>query len=204
MLTQALGAATDGFKENSRVLSLLEDKAQKAAGLAGVFLAAAFSFLRKDALTALADFTGWWGLSALALAVALMLSCVFASGQVLRARQMITPPPADGIYERCMHRLSVVGGPNDAQRENHLRDQARAWIAALAVQQNAITFKSLWLVRTQRLLVIGMCAVVALLTVSIFVYGLRSSRPRANPSPQIYFKEISHGLLTLPQLPRSI
>ena len=44
MLSQAMTASTEMYKENSRILSLLDDKAQKTAGLAGVFFAAAFAF----------------------------------------------------------------------------------------------------------------------------------------------------------------
>ena len=47
MLSQALTTSTDMYKENSCILALIEDKAQKAATIAGVFLAAALAFLEK-------------------------------------------------------------------------------------------------------------------------------------------------------------
>src|SRR5438270_1551054 len=46
MLEQALTLSSETFKENNRVINVIEDKAQKAAGLAGIFLAAGLSFLR--------------------------------------------------------------------------------------------------------------------------------------------------------------
>ena len=45
-LKDTIKAAADTYKENGRVAALLDDKAQKAGGLAGVFLAAAFGFVK--------------------------------------------------------------------------------------------------------------------------------------------------------------
>ena len=43
ILKSLVDAGNEGYKEHIRINSLLEDKAQKMAGLAGVFLAAALA-----------------------------------------------------------------------------------------------------------------------------------------------------------------
>ncbi len=172
MLSQALATSTDMYKENSRILGLIEDKAQKAAGLAGLFLAAAFSFLRKDSLQSLSVFLGWTGLSILGLSIALMLACILLSAWVLWAREMITPPDPESVLRHVdLYLNRDPAGPSDTSRENNLRDQARSWNAALKAQDKAITEKSKLLVLTQTLLIVGISTVVALLALSIYVYG---------------------------------
>lgn len=117
MLSQALTTSTEMYKENSRILALIEDKAQKAAGLAGIFLAAAFAFLRKDALETLMEATGWPGLSVLSAAIGLMLFCVLTCAWVLWARRMITPPDPAEILRHCDLRLNAdPNGPSDQSR----------------------------------------------------------------------------------------
>lgn len=42
--------AAETYKDNVRVAALLDDKAQKTGGLAGLFMAAAFGFLKPDSI----------------------------------------------------------------------------------------------------------------------------------------------------------
>jgi hypothetical protein len=196
MLSQALTTSTDMYKENSRILTLVEDKAQKAAGLSGLFLAAAFAFLRKDSLETLSAFLGWTGLSILALSIGLMLACILVSAWVLWAREMITPPDPESILRHVdLYLNAEATGPSDTSRENNLRDQARAWNTALKAQEKAITDKSKLLVFTQRLLIAGISTVVALLALSIYVYGSAPTNiEHATPSA-LTPKETPHGKL---------
>jgi hypothetical protein len=196
MLSQALTTSTDMYKENSRVLGLIEDKAQKAAGLAGLFLAAAFSFLRKDSLETLSAFLGWTGLSILALSIGLMLACVLVSAWVLWAREMMTPPDPESILRHVDLYLNAdPAGPCDTSRENNLRDQARSWNTALKAQDKAITEKSKLLVLTQRLLIGGISTVVALLALSIYVYGSAPINVEHSTPSTLTPKETPHGKL---------
>ena len=171
MLEQALAAATDIYKENARIISVIEDKAQKAAGLAGVFLAAAFAFLRKDSLTSLAELLNVLGLVILTISIVLMLACVSLAAWTLWASEMKGPPNSDTILENVDARLAAADGLTDASRENNLREQARAWNEAIATQCNAIAYKSKLLIWTQGSLLTGVATVFALLMVSIFAYG---------------------------------
>jgi hypothetical protein len=108
MLSDALSASVEMFKENARVIALIEDKTQKAATLAGIFLAAAFAFLRKAELQDLFALEEWIGLLMLSAVIALMLACVLVSGYTLYARHMLTPPDPTEILRRAELRLRAA------------------------------------------------------------------------------------------------
>jgi hypothetical protein len=163
MLTQALTASTDMYKENSRILALLDDKAAKTAGLAGIFLGAGFAFLRKDTLADLFSVTGAVGFWLLATAIALLVLCIFVSGWVLWLQKLKTPPDPDKVLAACNLFLGEAGGPDDETRENHVRDQVNSWNRALKVQDRVIAAKSRRLNITQWLLLLTVISVGVLL-----------------------------------------
>jgi hypothetical protein len=166
LLTVAMTASTEMYKENSRILALLDDKAQKTATLAGIFLAAAFAFLRKDTLKDLSDAVGGPGIGLLTVAVALLLGCVFAGGLVLWAREYQLPPNPNAILELCD--VLLAGELTDEDRENYIRDQTRSWNRALSVQDRVIDDKSQRLLFSQCFLAGGISSVVVLLGLLIF------------------------------------
>lgn len=172
MLQQVLTSSQDIYKESARIISTIEDKAQKAAGLAGIFLAAAFSFLRKDSLHDLAGLAQWSGLILLGLAIFFMLACVLTAAWTLWPRELQSPPDPSQILEKVDLRLNRgAQEPSDESRENNLREQARVWNLAVGVQARVIDDKSKLLVATHVLLMFGISCVFALLVLSIFVYG---------------------------------
>jgi hypothetical protein len=184
MLSQAMMASTDMYKENGRILALLEDKAQKTATLAGGFLAAAFAFLRRDTLRDLANSEGYFGLVLLAIATGLLLLCVFMAGAVLWARTLRLPPDARKVAQYCNTLLGQSAtSPTDEQRENHLRDQIDGWNKTIRFQNVVIMNKSKRLKTTQKLLAGGMSAVTLLLILLIFS---RSSTEKSTPSDRLY------------------
>jgi hypothetical protein len=189
MLAQAMSASTDMYKENSRILALLDDKAQKTATLAGIFLAAAFAFLRKDALQDLRAITGGLGMFLLAAAIVLALACVFTGGLVLWARKLQLPPNPNKILDACD--LFLEAQADEAIRENHIRDQTKSWNRALQAQDSVIEDKSQKLLVAQSLLVAAMLAVVFLLGLAIF--NGKESSPNEKPT---HFDIIPAGVST--------
>jgi hypothetical protein len=166
LLTVAMTASTEMYKENSRILGLLDDKAQKTATLAGIFLAAAFAFLRKDSLKDLAEMTGGPGIGLLTVAMALLVGCVFVAGLVIWAREYQLPPNPNAVLELCD--ILLAGELTDEDRENYIRDQTRSWNRALTVQDRVMEDKSQRLLVSQCLLIGGIASVVVLLGLLIF------------------------------------
>ncbi len=167
-LSQALTLATDVYKEKSRILALLEDKAQKTAGIAGIFLAAAFAFLRRESIQDLKNAGGSWGMGLFILSVVAFLGCMLASGLVLWVRQLQLPPNPIKALSASDKMLADPNGPSDAQRENHVRDLTRSWNHATQEQDRIISDKSIRLLIAQSLLLCGIIAAAGLLGLLVF------------------------------------
>jgi len=128
MLSQALTAASDVYKENARIAALLDDKAQKTATIAGIFLAAAFAFLRRESVQGLKMAGGLGGMLLFGASLAFFLASIIASGLVLWVRRLRLPPDPNRILTVCDLLLKDAAGPTDEARENHIRDQTEAGI----------------------------------------------------------------------------
>jgi hypothetical protein len=136
MLRDVLTSSVDTFKENTRISALLDDKAQKTAGVAGLFLAAAFGFAKKDNLADLSQLLGRSGIGLLAGVVFLFLCSIFASLTVMWARAGLGPPAPKNLFEITQLLLKIENGTSEERQENHLRDQIRAWLSVLSTQES--------------------------------------------------------------------
>jgi len=182
------------YKENTRILALIEDKAQKSAVVAGGFLAAAFAFLRRDALRDLTTLEGYRGIVLLLVATALFLACVLSSGAVLWTRKLRLPPDARRVARCCDLLLAQsMDSPTDEQRENHLRDQIKVWNKAVRIQTVVIRAKSRYLKRTQTFLVAAVSVVALLLVLLIFVKGSDHTAVPQNSLELLPITEENHG-----------
>lgn len=76
ILDDLLKTAEREFDATVKHFASIEDKAQKTSGLAGLFLAAAFGFMKPESLTALRDQYGISALALLFLALALFVLTV--------------------------------------------------------------------------------------------------------------------------------
>ncbi len=177
LLSQALTVTTDVYKENARISALLDDKAQKTAGLAGIFLAAAFAFLRRDSLADLRDAGGSLGMVLLGAAVVLFLACVISSGQVMWVRKLRLPPDPNKILQVCDFLLADPNRLTQDARESHVRDQIKSWNRANQAQDQVISDKSDKLLIAQTRLVFGIVAVAVLLGLLAYVPGSPEQAP---------------------------
>jgi len=168
MLSQALTAASDVYKENARISALLDDKAQKTATIAGIFLAAAFAFLRRESVQDLKMAGGLGGMLLFGASLAFFLLCIVASGLVLWVRKLRLPPDPNRILTVCDLLLHDPAGPSDDARENHMRDQTRSWNRANETQDQVISDKSKKLLAAQWLLLLGIMAAAGLLSMLVF------------------------------------
>ena len=168
MLSQALTAASDVYKENARISALLDDKAQKTATIAGIFLAAAFAFLRRESVQDLKMAGGFAGMLLFGASLALFLASIVASGLVLWVRKLKLPPDPEKILGACNALLKDANGPTDTARENHIRDQTVSWNHANQTQDQVISDKSERLKAAQWLLLLGIMAAAGLLSMLVF------------------------------------
>jgi hypothetical protein len=151
-------ASSEAFKEYVRVNSLLDDKAQKTAGLAGAFLAAAVAFIKIDSLSA-------WPLNRLRVLIPLMLTivllifCVGFCLAVIWARR-VPGLPTIALLEKLKNDLAKI--PDTALQSyevGYWETRSGVWRSILDEHGLYISAKSRKLVTAQILLAVCMLTV---------------------------------------------
>jgi len=154
--------AADSYKETVRVSALIEDKAQKTAALAGVFLAAGLGFIKPENLKPDSSFGSFWVLFPLTLAVVCLIITVVLCLRALWIREQAAP-----IQMVLMKKMVLrIGALPDPALTDELQDRSRIqvtnWWVDILDRQERTSRKKAWHVR---------CA-QGWLTVSIFLVAI--------------------------------
>ena len=120
------------YKENVRIASVLDDKAQRTSTIAGIFLAAGFAALKPETLATL---SGPVLVVLLSVAVALLILSVGASLLAMWARTNAPPLSVEDISSmtRDVLVLPDVRITADLEARTYL-DQGRIWSSCVAAQ----------------------------------------------------------------------
>ena len=166
----AVEYAASEYKENGRASSLLDDKAQKIAAVAGLFLAAGFAYLKPDVVDWLlkaSPFHLAWGLISI---ITMFVICLGFCLGVMWARR--SPQPIAIEVLECMN-ANLFALPeseltDDVQRRYYL-DQLRIWKPIILSQLSRNRTKGRFLVCAQLALGIGMISVAIVLVLVVAV-----------------------------------
>lgn len=120
-----LDQGVERYKENIRINSVLEDKAQKTAGMAGVFLAAALAFIKIDTLSQW-PFNRLRILVALAIMIALLVGSIGFCLAVLWVRAIAGPPTFEALNKLKVDLWTVTSGL-EPYEEGYWGDRAQLW-----------------------------------------------------------------------------
>jgi|NGEPerStandDraft_6_1074524.scaffolds.fasta_scaffold05081_1 hypothetical protein len=176
LLTDALASTVESYKEHARIATLLDNKAQNTGAFAGVFLAAAFAFSRKENIADVVGFTGYVGVSLLLFCGTLFLVSLALGLWVMWVRTSKMPPEPRSIYEAVDVILDRAEEDDPDRRENHLRDQLRPWLEAVDDQKARNRRKGTLLLLAQTGVLAGM--IVVLVIVGLVVVHAHSVHPQ--------------------------
>ncbi len=163
-IKDAIKWAGETYKDNARISALLDDKAQKAAGLAGIFLAAAFGFVKTDDVNVFTLVYGNYSKPLLIGSLIFFIFCLVTCLSVMWVRK--TPSPL-GVPALQHMLLDLAALPEDELttevKGNFYREQLDLWLQVLNLQSalNRTKGSRLWL--AQVLLGSGMILVAVLL-----------------------------------------
>ena len=121
----------------AKTTARLDDKAQQTGGLAGLFLAAAFGFLKPDNFAVLSFHAKRWAAGMLLLIIALLLGCLGACLSVTWLRW--TPMPISlSVLQKLTEDLIRVEDDKltDSVQQNVYHDRLRIWATVLESRQN--------------------------------------------------------------------
>lgn len=155
VLQSVLQAGSENYKENVRIAGIIEDKAQKAGALAGVFLAASLAFV-KPGIT-VGQVCGSLGFGLLLSSICLLLLCIGLCLSVLWVR------PGRSILRLCDVRrmardlLSLSVEEVTAHvKEGFCFDQAELWAEIVKDMEGRNQKKAILLKTAQAILALAM------------------------------------------------
>jgi len=164
ILKSLVEAGSERYKENVRINSLLEDKAQKIAGLAGVFLAAALAFIKIDTLSQW-PFNRLRILFLLGAAISLLVCCIGFCLSVLWVRSIPGPPTFQALNKLKANLWPITSRLEDYE-EGYWGDRATLWQNVVNEQFSLIAAKS------KRLLLGQITLASAMFTVAVLLFAL--------------------------------
>ncbi len=152
----------------TKATSRLDDKAQQTGGLAGLFLAAAFGFLKPDSFALPPGHLRTAAFCLLFAIVLIFVLCIGACLTVTWLRQTPVPIALDvvmglqeGVLDLQDHQLT------DAIQENTYYDRLRIWADILSKRTALNQMKARRLLVAQSLLALGIFLCAALLTCAV-------------------------------------
>jgi hypothetical protein len=149
---------------SSRMGVKMDEKAQQTGAVAGLFLAAAFGFLKTDDLTKFLDVNGHIAAYLLIGTITLFMMCLAACLSV--AWRTKTPAPLS------LQTLSSLNDPllnlddaalSEEVQKNYFLDQLRVWEVIIASRNEVNRKKGVRLLVAQTLLATGMFSIAVLL-----------------------------------------
>jgi hypothetical protein len=161
--------AFDTYKDNERISTLLDDKAQKVGSLASVFLAAAFGFIKLNDLNTLGSSFGRYLGIVFIVTVATFIVCLGTCLSVMWVRTL--PSPVDISVLSQMHLdISALSSEEitDSMEHNFFYEMLQLWQPVLDGQSAINSIKGYRLRWAQVLAAAGMLFVATLLVAVIF------------------------------------
>ena len=166
ILNSLVEAGSEEYKENVRISSLLEDKAQKTAGLAGVFLAAALAFIKVDTLSVW-PFNRLRVLFALAAIIVLLVSCIGFCLAVMWLRAMPSRPTLESLNRLKSDLWPIPLADLAAYEEGYWGDRCGLWQVVTKEQSRLIKSKAHRLLTAHVILALATLVVALLLLLLI-------------------------------------
>ncbi|HSY35174.1 MAG TPA: hypothetical protein VK814_05440 [Acidobacteriaceae bacterium] len=164
-----LSYASDGYKEAVRVAALIEDKAQKTAALAGVFLAAGLSFIKPENLVDSSPLGGSWILFCLGSAIVGLIATILICLKVLWVTEQAAPMPLGQVKEivKGINVLEDAAITADVQLQLRL-EIVKRWSRILDTQARTNRTKAVGVMLAQTVLTISISLVALALVIVLF------------------------------------
>jgi hypothetical protein len=155
-------------KTTADLTARLDDKAQQTGGMAGLFLAAAFGFIKPESLAAAFHGSNRWAAMLLMAIILIFLLCLAACLSVnwlQKAPVSLSLEAVTSANNDMLHLPPEV--LTDQVQENYYRDRLALWKTVLDRRTVVNRHKALRLGIAQGLLALGMLAVSILLLMVI-------------------------------------
>ena len=175
LLKDTLAIAPETYKDNVRIITGLDDKAQKMGTIAGVFLGVFFALVKPDQLSNLAGAIGRTGIWVVTFVTLLLLACVGLCLWCMWTR--VIPPPLS------LGHLAFVAknaGNQNLVEDDYYKERIAIWSECIAAQGNVAGTKQKRVLLAQFALAAAMFLIACML-----LYLIHSVHPPAAPASAI-------------------
>jgi hypothetical protein len=173
LLKDALACAPENYKDNVRIITGLDDKAQKMGTIAGVFLGVLLALVKPDQLSTLVGLIGQTGIWVVTFVILLLIVCVGLSLWCMWTK--VIPPPLS------MKHLTYISDNIDPSQlpaeEDYCNERIAVWRKCIEAQSNVATSKQKRVLWAQVTLAVAMAVIAGML-----LYLIHSTHADAVPT----------------------
>ena len=170
ILKDAFVIAADNYKDNVRILSAYDDKAQKMVTLAGLFLTVPFALIKPDSISTVRNLIGLNGMFTFAGVVGLFMVCVILCLLSMRVGKIPAPLGLNDAFSMTVDLLQLPdnGLTNDIQ-ERYCNQKLLIWAGCINAQDTVASKKWRLVFAAQLILGIAILAIGFLFVDLIYV-----------------------------------
>jgi hypothetical protein len=162
LLNDALALAPENYKDNVRIISSLDDKAQKMGTIAGVFLGVLLALVKPDQLANLLGLIGQTGIAVFTSVTILLMLCI---GLCLWCMwtEKIPPPLSLGHLTYIIENAFKEKDLDDEAQEDYCKEKIAIWQSCIDAQGRVAKSKQRRVLGAQVVLAIAMILVACML-----------------------------------------
>jgi hypothetical protein len=173
LLKDALTIAPENYKDNVRIITGLDDKAQKMGTIAGVFLGVLLALVKPDQLSTLLNLIGQAGVLVVTGVTLLLLVCIGLCLWCMWTKAI--PPPLS--MKHLTHIIESIDHSKPLAEEVYYNERIGIWKQCIETQVYVAKSKQHRVLGAQIALAIAM-----LLIAGMLLFLIHSVRPTSTPT----------------------
>jgi hypothetical protein len=177
LLNDTLAVAPENYKDNVRIITSLDDKAQKMGTIAGVFLAVLLALVKPDQLTNLLGLVGQTGIWGFTFVTVLLMACIGICLWCMWTEK-IPPPLSLGHLTYITENAFKDQDLDEEAQKDYCKEKIAIWKECIDAQGRVAKSKQGRVLSAQVVLAIAMILVACML-----LYLMHSVHPIAPTAP---------------------
>jgi hypothetical protein len=162
LLKDTLAVAPENYKDNVRIISSLDDKAQKMGTIAGVFLGVLLALVKPDQLANLLGLVGQTGIWVFTFVTFLLMVCIGLCLWCMWTEKIPPPLSLGHLTYITEHAFKDQDLDEEAQKD-YCKEKIAIWNACIQAQGRVANAKQTRVLWAQILLAAAMILVAAML-----------------------------------------
>jgi hypothetical protein len=179
LLQDTLATAPENYKDNVRIISGLDDKAQKMGTIAGVFLGVLLALVKPDQLSTLLGAVGRVGIWVVTLVIILLMACIGFCLWTMWTKKIPPPLSLGHMAQITKHIHKGADLDQDTQRV-YVNERIQIWRSCIDAQATVAAAKQKRVFWAQLLLAAAMILVACALL--YLIHSVHPTPPTIQPA----------------------